>query len=86
MSAEALGETLSCREFVELVTAYLEGRLPSEDRERFEAHVDLCPGCRAYMEQMRATLGALGRIPEESLSPKAREELLSAFRDWRAAR
>jgi anti-sigma factor RsiW len=81
----SLGETMTCREFVELVTDYLEGRLAAGERETFEAHVALCDGCQAYIEQMRATLTALGRIPEESITPAAREELLHAFRDWRAA-
>ena len=85
MSART-GETITCREFVELVTDYLEGRLSEADRERFEDHLALCPGCQAYMEQMRTTLRALGRIPEESLSGAAREELLHTFRDWKAAR
>lgn len=80
------GETITCREFVELVTDYLEGRLPESERERFEDHLALCPGCQAYVEQMRATLRALGRIPEESISPAAREELLHAFRSWKASR
>jgi anti-sigma factor RsiW len=80
------GETLTCREFVELATDFLEGRLPERDRERFEDHLALCPGCQAYMDQLRATLRALGRIPEESLSADARDELLHAFRDWKDAR
>jgi anti-sigma factor RsiW len=81
-----VGEAITCREFVEFVTDYLEARLPEAERERFEDHLALCPGCQAYIEQMRATLRALGRIPEESLSPAAREELLHVFRDWKAAR
>jgi anti-sigma factor RsiW len=81
-----VGATITCREFVELVTDYLEDRLPAAERERFEDHLALCPGCQAYMDQMRATLRALGRIPEESLSPAAREELLHTFRGWKAAR
>ena len=85
MSAETR-EMISCREFVELVTDYLEGRLSTEERERFERHLEVCPGCQAYLEQMRATLRALGRIPEESLSSEAREELLQAFRGWRHGR
>ena len=84
MSADRLGETMTCREFVELVTDYLEGRLTGAERERFQAHLDLCPGCQAYVEQMRRTLAALGRIPEESISPAARDELLHAFRAWHA--
>ena len=76
---------MTCREFVELVTDYLEERLAPSDRERFEAHLAACPGCQAYVDQMRAILKGLGRIPEESLSPAARDELLHAFREWRTA-
>jgi anti-sigma factor RsiW len=75
---------LVCRELVELVTDYLEGRLSAADRSRFEEHLDECDGCTAYVEQMRRTIEALGHIPEESLSPEAERELLAAFRDWRA--
>lgn len=86
MSTETLGEQMSCREMVELVTDYLEGALAGADRERFEAHVAICDGCQSYIEQMRLTLRALGRIPEEAISAGAREELLRAFRDWRSGR
>jgi anti-sigma factor RsiW len=51
----ALGETMSCSEFVELVTDYLEGRLEAAEAERFEAHLALCDGCQAYVAQMRVT-------------------------------
>jgi anti-sigma factor RsiW len=83
MSAEAI-KPLACQELVELVTDYLEGRLEPADRERFDAHIAGCDACTAYLEQMRMTLGALGRIPAESLSAQARDELLVAFREWRA--
>jgi anti-sigma factor RsiW len=76
---------LTCVELVELVTDYLEGTLPPDDARRFEEHIAMCEGCTAYVEQMRATLAALGTIDEESLAPHAREALLHAFRDWRAA-
>lgn len=77
---------LSCREMVELVTDYLEGRLDDTDRERFEAHVAECDACTLYIEQMRMTIAALGRIPAETISPEAERELLAAFRDWRSGR
>ena len=76
---------LACRELVELVTDYLEGRLSWRDRRRVERHLAGCDGCSAYVDQMRATLAALGTVTEESLAPEAREALLHAFRDWRAA-
>jgi anti-sigma factor RsiW len=74
---------LRCKELVELITDYLEGTLPPADRARFEHHLAGCDGCHAYLDQMRETVAALGRLPPESLSPEAESKLLAAFRDWR---
>ena len=79
-------QILTCREMVELVTDYLEGRLDGAERQRFEVHVAECDGCTRYIDQMRMTIDALGRIPPETISPEAEKELLDAFRDWRSAR
>jgi predicted anti-sigma-YlaC factor YlaD len=76
---------LSCKELVELVTDYLEGRMSRLDRRRFERHLRGCSYCSAYLEQMRQVIRVLGRLTEESISPRAREELLVAFRDWKSA-
>ena len=76
---------MSCQELVELVTDYLEGRLPAAERERLEAHIALCDGCTAYIDQMRLTLFALRRIPEETVAPAARDELIAVFREVRAS-
>jgi anti-sigma factor RsiW len=73
---------MPCQELVELVTDYLEDRLSATDRRRFEIHLEQCEVCRTYLEQFRATIRALGRLPEESLSAEARTALLDAFRGW----
>jgi anti-sigma factor RsiW len=73
---------LSCREFVELVTAYLEGALAPDEQVRFEEHLGACVNCTAYLEQLRQTLAAVGRLRVEDLSPAAEATLLDAFRDW----
>ena len=83
MSETTLPE-MPCQELVELVTNYLEDRLSPVDRIRFEAHIAECEYCATYLEQMRQTIRTLGRITEDSLSDDAREELLEAFRSWRA--
>jgi anti-sigma factor RsiW len=77
---------MPCRELVELVTDYLEDRLPTCDRARFEAHIADCEDCATYLEQLRQTIRLLGRLPEESLSVEARKALLDAFRGWRGER
>ena len=79
-----LDRELACNEIVELVTAYLEDDLAPADRERFEEHLVFCDGCDNYLEQMRLTIDATGRLPTRELPPELEERLLEAFRGWRA--
>ena len=73
---------LPCQELVELVTAYLDGGLSRRDRRRFDAHISGCDNCTTYVEQMRETIAATGRLTEADLDPHVRDELLAAFRGW----
>jgi anti-sigma factor RsiW len=74
---------LTCRELVELVTDYLEERLPADHRLRFELHLTYCQWCRTYLQQMRQVLATAGRLTEESIAADARDALLGAFRGWK---
>jgi anti-sigma factor (TIGR02949 family) len=74
----------SCQEMIEVVTNYLDGALPPDERQRFESHLSYCAGCSTYVEQMRETIRQTGVIPrEESLPPALREEIVTQFRTWR---
>jgi anti-sigma factor RsiW len=73
---------MTCLDLVALVTEYLEGTMPAEQRLSFERHVAVCPPCRAHLDQMRETILASGALTEESISPTARDALLEAFADW----
>ena len=77
-------EQLSCQELVELVTDYLEGALPDEERAGLERHLETCDGCRDYVEQMRATVSLTGEARPAPLTPEVEEALLASFRDWKA--
>jgi anti-sigma factor RsiW len=74
---------VTCADIVKLVTDYLEGRLAPEERRRFEGHVAICPPCRAFLDQMRATVDLVGGLREEDVPPEMEEHLLAAFRHWR---
>jgi anti-sigma factor RsiW len=74
---------LTCRELVELVTDYLEDVLSPAERERFEQHLAICPGCVRYVEQLRETIRMTGGLRDEDLPAQARDELLAQFRDWK---
>jgi anti-sigma factor RsiW len=74
---------IACNELVELITEYLEGALPPSEVAAIDAHLETCEGCRRYLDQMRATLAALGSVPVETISDDAITTLLAAFPDAR---
>ena len=76
-------EHISCQEVVELVTDYLEGAMAPDEVARFEHHLSLCEGCVLYVEQIRMTIAAVGRVREDDVPPELRDELVAAFRDFR---
>ena len=78
-------DPLVCREFVELVTDYLEGTLPEPERTRFEAHLAECDGCAGYLEDMRRLVATMHETPAPPPDPDTREALLGAFRDLRGS-
>jgi anti-sigma factor RsiW len=78
-------EHISCQEVVELVTDYLEGALAPDEVARFEHHLALCDGCVWYVEQIRMTIEAVGRIGEQDVPPDTREGLVAAFREFKRA-
>ncbi|NMC42477.1 MAG: hypothetical protein GYA46_01040 [candidate division Zixibacteria bacterium] len=43
----------SCLEIEELLSAYLDGRLSSEEKARVSAHLESCPACAALLDKMR---------------------------------
>ena len=77
---------ITCEELVDRTTDYLEGTLDTSARLGYERHLAICPPCRGFVSQMRATLVVAESMPGEALSPEARETLLAAFRAWSAER
>jgi anti-sigma factor RsiW len=77
-----MGE-VTCRDVVEVVTAYLEDSMSADERAAFEDHLALCDGCVRYVRQIERTIELVGKVHEESLSPQTRQGLLNAFADWK---
>jgi anti-sigma factor RsiW len=77
-----LTRDLACQQAVEMVTDYLEGRLSRRERRRFQRHLAGCPNCTTYLEQIRQTIAATGRVAEETLDPAARADLIDLFRRY----
>jgi anti-sigma factor RsiW len=64
---------LTCREFVEFLADYLDGRLTADELDCFNRHLSACPSCVSYVRSYQ-TARRLGRgafaspddpVPEE---------------------
>ena len=74
---------MSCKELVELVTDYLESALSPADQRRFELHIAKCDWCKNYIDQIRLTIKAAGKLSDDSMPSRVQDELLAVFRDWK---
>lgn len=74
---------LSCRELVDFIGSFLEGKLPEQDLRRFEQHLAVCPGCAIYLDGYRKAgeLQALAFDPEAACPETAPEDLIAALLD-----
>jgi anti-sigma factor RsiW len=77
---------LACNELVELVTDYLEDVLPLSERNRIERHLATCDGCTRYVEQIRETITAAGRLTPDDVPAPVVDRLLAVFRESRSGR
>ncbi len=80
MRTDSVGFTVDCQDLVEMLTDYLDGALDPQTRSRLEAHLRLCDGCDAYLEQLRATVATLGATPRPQPAPNLQEALMAEFR------
>jgi len=74
---------MTCREFIDFLMEYLLGEV---DRERFDAHLAVCPSCVSYLKTYRQTV-ALSRTAladlDENLPETPPEELIQAILAFR---
>jgi anti-sigma factor RsiW len=83
MSILSLGRRdLVCQEAVELLTDYLDGALSRRQRRRLEKHLEGCPNCSAYLDQIRATIRLTGAMDVDALPPDAVDDLTQLYRRW----
>lgn len=73
-------DEIVCIELVELVTDYLEDAVSEADRERIDRHLAECDGCTTFLEQIRQTIAAAGRLVPNDVPPAVLETLLHVFR------
>jgi anti-sigma factor RsiW len=75
---------LVCRQAVELMADYLDGRLTSSEVQRLEGHLAGCPHCSEYLAQLRVTIDVLGHADPDDLGDEALDDLVQLYRQWHA--
>jgi anti-sigma factor RsiW len=77
---------MECKDFVELITAYLDGALPHDMQTRIDEHLDTCDGCQNVLAQWRTIIALAGRLTEADVNNTdeiTRDRLLSIVRGLR---
>jgi len=73
---------LTCKGFINFLSAYLDGELPAETQQIFDHHLSVCPDCVAYMESYKATISLLkeqGIQADSSIPEDIPQSLLDAI-------
>ena len=82
MDEHSESSDLECRQIAELLTDYLEGRLPTATRELIDWHMDGCAPCVAFLNTFRSTLKAVRQLPDPPAVPnELRRRLLAVLRE-----
>ena len=74
---------LTCQQMTELITDYLERRLPLRKRILFRMHIGMCRHCRAYLRQMKLTIQSLGKPAAPPMPEDVKAELLRRLESWK---
>lgn len=72
-----------CREVFGNLSEYLDGELPPADCERMRNHMDACPACVAFIEDLKRAIDrcrSLEVCPHEESSPVLRRLLTEEYR------
>ena len=75
----SLRRRLDCRQFTELVTDYFEGALSPADRLLVDRHLEACPNCPKYRDQMRATIRLAGALQDRVVPDDVLDALQRAW-------
>src|SRR5262245_8727800 len=67
----------------QLLTAYVDGEVPSRQREAASRLLEQSAEARAFVRQLEADAAALRRLPRRELGPEFSERVLSALGDRR---
>jgi anti-sigma factor RsiW len=77
---------MACKQFVELITDYLDDALPDDMRADIDEHLITCDGCQNVLAQWRTIIALADRLTEadvDNTDEITHDRLISTFRGLR---
>jgi hypothetical protein len=75
---------ITCEDFAQRVTAYLEGATPISERMGMWLHKTMCHHCRLYLDQMKFVVNLMEDVPDrdpaDGPAQGNKQDLLETFR------
>ena len=76
------GHRVICQQVVDLLGDFAEGALAPRLSLDVQAHLDVCPECQMFFDQLRITRSLVGQLPEPTELPEELvARLVAEFRD-----
>src|SRR5262249_7396814 len=79
-------DDLHCIELVARLGEYFEGAMSTEERQRFEVHMEHCIGCHRFFVQLGLLRKALSHAAVETDANEYSLRLSAVFSDWKKVR
>ena len=67
----AIEAKLTCRDFIEFLSDYIDGDLSQQQKSKLDEHLDNCPHCKSYLDsynktiQLASSAARTNQIPDE---------------------
>lgn len=71
---------MTCRDWEEILSAWVDGRAEDQERRRLERHLQDCSGCRAQARWLKAMKGSVAALTAPAFPPEAKAALIMEAR------
>ena len=62
-----------------MISSYIDGELPDKKKQLLEAHLNKCPACRRYLEELKKITSSLKKWEDEDISPDLEQKIKKDF-------
>ena len=67
-----------CEDYIELISAALDGVLSPAEQEKLTAHLSTCRECQKLYDDLAALRSAMSGLPPVSVPPELKERIMDA--------